>query len=314
MRRRSIAPEFFLHQDVASCTPHARLLFVSLWTQVDRAGRMRWVALQVHGNSFPHEPELDVPSMVAELEARGLVVRYEAEGRSYLWLPGFTRWQRPHKNEPPSLCPEPDPSGSGDPPDGRRPLNGGSRRSGSSTPYRGSEDQRTENTGSGLAFGEEHRALILARSLLAAIKSHSPEYSAKVTESRLQGWALEIDRSIRLDGYSEDQIGAVVRWAHREDPRGFWRGNMLSGSKLRKQLPRLVAQGRAEGWLSSKPGASGVEGFVEQHGDLLLRFRDRCAGSGGVPTPELLSAYAEEHGVDVGALGAPLVSWLEGRP
>ena len=310
MRRRTLSPEIFLHQGVSECSPHARLLFMSLWTQVDRDGRMRWVPLQVHGNTFPHEPDVDIPSMVAELEAKGFLERYSAGGKAYLWLPGFKRWQNPHKNEPPSRLPPPSHE-SGATPERLDPVKGG-RKTKSTRPY--IEDQRIKGS-KDLKYPDDHLAMGVALSLLEAIESHSPEYSAKVSESRLQGWALEIDRALRLDGYTETQAIAVIRWAHREDPRGFWRGNLLSGSSLRRQLPRLVAQGRAEGWLTGTPGAVGLEGFVEQHGKFLLQFRDRCQGAGKTMTVELLVAYGERSDVTVDPDLAPkLLLWLETRP
>lgn len=107
-RTRLINPELFLHEGLSSCSAHARLLFISLWTQVDREGRLRWVPLQVHGQTFPYETDLNVRGLVEELQAAGCVRLYQRGGRTYLLLPGFTRWQRPHRNETPSKCPDPE--------------------------------------------------------------------------------------------------------------------------------------------------------------------------------------------------------------
>ena len=107
-RTRLISPDFFLHEDLASCSAHSRLLFISLWTQVDRSGRLRWIPLQVHGQAFPHEPGLDVDSMIKELCGAGCARLYKSGGRTFLELPGFVRWQRPHRNETASKLPDPE--------------------------------------------------------------------------------------------------------------------------------------------------------------------------------------------------------------
>jgi len=104
-RKRTLSPEFFLHEGLAGCSPHARLLFASLWCQADREGRLLWLPMQVYGSTFPWEPGLDVGAMAAELEAVGCLRRYRHNGKLYADLPGFLAWQRPHRNEPDSRHP-----------------------------------------------------------------------------------------------------------------------------------------------------------------------------------------------------------------
>lgn len=119
-RVRMINPDFFLHEGLAACSPHARLLFISLWTQADRLGRLRWLPVRILGEAFPHEPNLLIEALAAELVEAGVLVVYRLHGdaRTYAYLPGFPRWQRPHKNEAASRCPEPPAIGT--PLDGQR--------------------------------------------------------------------------------------------------------------------------------------------------------------------------------------------------
>ena len=109
-RVRMVNPEVFAHEGLGRCSPHARLLFISLWTQADREGRLRWLPLRVHGEAFPHEPSLFVDALAQELVDAGVLDVYLVEGRTYAALPGFLRWQRPHKNEAESRCPPPPPT------------------------------------------------------------------------------------------------------------------------------------------------------------------------------------------------------------
>jgi hypothetical protein len=106
-RTRLINPEFFLHEDLGSCTAHARLLFIALWTQADREGRLRWLPLKIHGETFPHEPGLDISGLAAELARTGALTIYKVGSRDYAHITGFTKWQNPHRNESPSKHPEP---------------------------------------------------------------------------------------------------------------------------------------------------------------------------------------------------------------
>lgn len=106
-RTRLISPEFFLHEGLGGCSAHARLLFIALWTQADRLGRLRWLPLRIHGETFPHEPEVDVPSLAAELVEAGSLQVYGVGGRAYALVLSFTKWQNPHRNESLSKIPDP---------------------------------------------------------------------------------------------------------------------------------------------------------------------------------------------------------------
>ena len=106
-RSRIINPEFFLHESMGRCSPHARLLFIALWTQADREGRLRWLPLKIHGETFPHEPGLNISELAGELVEAGTFVLYEGGGRVYGLVTGFTKWQNPHRNESPSKIPPP---------------------------------------------------------------------------------------------------------------------------------------------------------------------------------------------------------------
>jgi len=59
----------------------------------------------------------------------------------------------------------------------------------------------------------------------------------------LQGWAVFIDRLIRLDGRTPEQIEAVIRWCQADegDGKGWggWQNNILSTRKLRGQFDQL---------------------------------------------------------------------------
>jgi hypothetical protein len=104
-RQRIIKPDFFTDEDLARCSPHARLLFSGLWTLADKRGRMKDQPPVIHGAIFPYEPGLNVDGLLGELAAGGFIDRYEVDGKRYLSIPKFETHQRPHPKEIESLIP-----------------------------------------------------------------------------------------------------------------------------------------------------------------------------------------------------------------
>ena len=60
-------------------------------------------------------------------------------------------------------------------------------------------------------------------------------------------WHQEIERLNRIDGYSWEQIEATIRWVQNDS---FWRSNVLSPVKLRKQFGALQLKMKSTGGLS----------------------------------------------------------------
>lgn len=107
-RIRTIKPAFFTSDDVAEVSIPARLLFVGLWTEADKLGRLEYRPKQIKARLFPHDA-IDVAPLLAELAAAGLIQFYEdaAGGQSFIAIPTWERHQRVHPKEPDSACPVP---------------------------------------------------------------------------------------------------------------------------------------------------------------------------------------------------------------
>jgi hypothetical protein len=103
-RPRNIAPGFFRNEDLSECSPLARLLFAGLWCWADREGRLEDRPKRLKAEILPYDKG-DGDTLVAELEGRGLVARYEAAGVKVLEIVNFHKYQRPHPKETPSLLP-----------------------------------------------------------------------------------------------------------------------------------------------------------------------------------------------------------------
>lgn len=63
-------------------------------------------------------------------------------------------------------------------------------------------------------------------------------------------WADHIERIVRIDGRTWDQVRDVLLWSQNHN---FWRNNIRSGFKLRKQFSVLVAKKQDEQPQSSQP-------------------------------------------------------------
>jgi hypothetical protein len=105
-RIRTIKPSFFKNEQLAELSFAHRLLFAGLWTQADRDGRLEDRPRRLKAEVFPYD-DVDVAAMLTDME-RGpdsLIVRYEADGKGYIWIRKFGEHQRPHYSEPASVYP-----------------------------------------------------------------------------------------------------------------------------------------------------------------------------------------------------------------
>lgn len=92
-------------------------------------------------------------------------------------------------------------------------------------------------------------SLELADYLARAIQEHTPSHKGNP-----ERWAKDIDLAMRVDGRTPEELRSVVDYAHRSPDGSFWRSNILSGEKLRKQAERLLiarqspSRGSTAGW------------------------------------------------------------------
>jgi len=112
-RIRTIKPEFFLNEQLASCEIADRLLFIGLWTQADRAGRLEDRPLRLKAALFPYD-DLNIDQALGRLTNAGLIVRYEGHSAPLISIPTWEKHQQPHIREKDSeLPPPPGVTGSG---------------------------------------------------------------------------------------------------------------------------------------------------------------------------------------------------------
>jgi len=116
-RARQLKPGFFKNEDLARCTPWARLMFEGLWTLSDREGRLEDRPTYIRGEVFPHD-NVDAEALLVELadlkdhfNRPAFIVRYQVGDCKYIQIINFAKHQNPHVKEPASTIPAPGLSG-----------------------------------------------------------------------------------------------------------------------------------------------------------------------------------------------------------
>jgi hypothetical protein len=103
-RIRTIKPEFFTSEDIVGLSPYARLLYIALWCEADKEGRLVWKPTTFKLRYLPGD-SVDIASLCKELVDSTLVMLY---GQGYAYIPSFKAHQHINPRESDSQLPEPD--------------------------------------------------------------------------------------------------------------------------------------------------------------------------------------------------------------
>lgn len=103
-RARNIKPGFFTNEVLAALPPLTRLLFIGLWTEADREGRLEDRPRRLHLRLFP-EDEFDINMSIQQLADAGFIHRYNVDGVGYIQITNWHKHQRPHFKEAASVIP-----------------------------------------------------------------------------------------------------------------------------------------------------------------------------------------------------------------
>jgi hypothetical protein len=114
-RIRTIKPEFFTSDDICALSPLARLLYVGLWCEADRDGRLVWTPGVLKRRYLPDD-SCDIEALGRELTTRGMVRLY---GDGLACIPSFARHQHVNVREAQSKLPPPPGETAGELPLGR---------------------------------------------------------------------------------------------------------------------------------------------------------------------------------------------------
>lgn len=104
-RIRTIKPEFFTSEQIVALSPLGRLLFIALWCEADREGRLVWKPLTFKLRYFPGDA-CDMSALCQELVEADLVRLYDHARLAY--IPSFRRHQYVNPRETASQLPSPE--------------------------------------------------------------------------------------------------------------------------------------------------------------------------------------------------------------
>ena len=100
-----IDPEFWLDEDLAKLSAHARLLYIGLWNICDDnyatfPDRPEWVKIQV----FPYE-DVNTHDLLNELSVSGKIVLFESGGKNFYFIKNFFKYQTINRPSNPKYPP-----------------------------------------------------------------------------------------------------------------------------------------------------------------------------------------------------------------
>ena len=103
---RNLKPGFFKNENLAECSPLARLLFAGLWCIADRSGRLEDRPKRIRAEVLPYDNG-SVDDLLNELYQAGFIQRYRIGEQRFIQVQNFAKHQNPHCREPESTIPEP---------------------------------------------------------------------------------------------------------------------------------------------------------------------------------------------------------------
>jgi hypothetical protein len=77
-RIRTIKPGFFKNEELAELSFPSRLLFIGLWTQADKEGRLEDRPKRLKAEIFPYD-SVNTDELLSKLQSAGFIVRYTVE-------------------------------------------------------------------------------------------------------------------------------------------------------------------------------------------------------------------------------------------
>jgi hypothetical protein len=116
-------------------------------------------------------------------------------------------------------------------------------------------DKKDNNDKKGKTFCENSIEISLSNLLLDLIIFRNPKHK----KPNLQNWALHIDKAIRLDGRTPDELRAAIEWSQSDS---FWQSNILSTKKLREKYDQLFLKMKKDGGHRTKGSLVEVNGRV----------------------------------------------------
>ena len=95
-RKRMVDPEFWLDEDITALGFECRLFYIGTWNFADDYGVVEDSAKKLKAQVFPYD-DVDVQKIIDKLVKLGKLVRFDAEGKQWLYIRKFLKYQRVDK-------------------------------------------------------------------------------------------------------------------------------------------------------------------------------------------------------------------------
>lgn len=280
MRIRSIKPEFWRSDDIDALNWDTRLVFIGLWSYVDDNGvgldKLASICADLFASDLERDPRetfARVSEAILTLAERGLIERYTVEGKTYLFIRGWSKHQRVDKpNKARYPAPSALTSGDGEPPE---PLAKSSRES-PETLAPGTEEQRNRGTERKTSSSAAPPTPTPPREDVEALCERLRDLviengsKAKITDT----WRREARLMLDRDERDFEKALRLIEWC-QADP--FWRPNVLSMPKFRAKYDQLRLKAN------------------EQHATKPSRAAQKFANAEALkhnPNPDILGVFA----------------------
>lgn len=123
-------------------------------------------------------------------------------------------------------------------------LEGSTRKVGGGSPKKvGHNNTSTNNTTNNTSIKNiPATCYALAELLKEQVLAMYPNNASAKHEKAVERWAVDIDKAMRIDGRTEDELRACILWAFQKSD--FWHRQIWSGANLRKHFDKMYAQAR----------------------------------------------------------------------
>jgi len=107
-RIRYMHPEFFIDDDLAKLNYAIRLFFAGLWCHADKEGRLEYKPDKLKVLIMPYDkisPVKFLETLSNSKNGTGYIKIYEIDGKRYIQIQSWNKYQHPHHTEKESLIP-----------------------------------------------------------------------------------------------------------------------------------------------------------------------------------------------------------------
>lgn len=96
-RKRMVDPEFWLDEQITSLGYEFRLFYIGSWNFADDYGVVENSSKKLKAQIFPYDDDVDCEAMITKLIELKRYIPFEAEGKKWLYVKNFLKYQRVDK-------------------------------------------------------------------------------------------------------------------------------------------------------------------------------------------------------------------------